>query len=185
MHSIAVPPAVATDAALMRCGGEAAFAEVVRRHGPAVERVARAVAGDGAEDVAQQAFLAAWLARAQFDPQRGELGTWLCGIARNRGIDALRSSRRHAVLRPLDSADQIACPAEGPADAASRRAQAAEIRQALRRIPSAQRTALTLAYYGGMTQSEIQGKTGNPLGTVKSRLRLGLNALRTELTEAA
>lgn len=185
MHPITVPSAVAPDAVLMRCGDEAAFAEVVRRYGPLVERIARSVVGDGAEDVAQQTFISAWLARARFDPQRGELGTWLCGIARNRGIDALRCNRRRDVLRPLDGADQVACPEEGPAEIASRRAQAAEIRGALRRIPSAQCTALTLAYYGEMTQAEIQERTGTPLGTVKSRLRLGLTALRSELAEAA
>jgi len=169
----------------MRCGGEDAFAEVVRRYGRVVERVARSVAGEAAEDVVQQTFLSAWLARARFDPHRGDLGTWLCGIARNRGIDALRSNRRHAVLRPLEGAEQVACPEEGPAEITSRRAHAAEIRGALLRIPPAQRTALTLAYFGEMTQTEIQEHTGKPLGTVKSRLRLGLNALHSELAEAA
>jgi RNA polymerase sigma-70 factor (ECF subfamily) len=174
-----------SDGALMRSDDPAAFGEVVRRHGRTVARVARTVAGESADDVVQQAFLSAWLARDRYDPARGALSTWLCGIARNRAIDVVRSERRYGRQRPLELADHVACPGDGPAELASRGARAAEVRAALRRISPAQRAALTLAYYGELTQVEIQERTGHPLGTVKGRLRLGLKAMRSELAEAA
>lgn len=175
---------VTTDAVLMRSEDPAAFAEVVRRYEPVVRRVAGSVAGQSADDVAQQVFLSAWMARGQFDAARGSLATWLCGIARNRAIDLVRSEQRHSRQRPLDHAETLACLAEGPVEAVARRAQAAEVRGALARIPAAQRATLTLAYFGDMTHEEIHRRTGQPLGTVKGRLRLGLGALRRELAPA-
>jgi RNA polymerase sigma-70 factor (ECF subfamily) len=124
-------PRLTSDAALMRSDSEEAFAEVVRRHVQVVTRIARSVAGDAADDVVQQTFLSAWLARARFDADRAALPTWLCAIARNRALDLLRAETRHPPARPLDAATHVACHREGPADAASRRETAEELRRAL------------------------------------------------------
>jgi RNA polymerase sigma-70 factor (ECF subfamily) len=185
MPSTPRTPAVLCDAELMRAEDQGAFAEVVRRHGPLVRRVARSLAGDEAEDVAQQAFLSAWLARGRFDATRGSLQAWLCTIARNRALDLHRSQARHGSTGTLAAAEHLACARETPDVVASRRDEASELRGALLRIAPEQRTALALAYYGDLSQTEIQARTDAPLGTVKGRLRLGLNALRNELAAAA
>lgn len=178
-------PALVSDAALMASDDGAAFGEVVRRHGAAVRRVARSVAPHVADEVVQKTFVSAWLGRARYDQRVGALATWLCGIARNRAIDVLRSERRHLAVQPLDRALELACPCDGPEATALRRDEARTIRRALLRITPAQRTALTLAYYGELTQSEVREHTGVPLGTVKGRLRLGAAALRRELADVA
>ncbi len=179
--SMFLRPGAASDAELMRSDLDEAFAEVVRRHGGKVLRAARRVAGDAADDVAQAAFLSAWQARRGFDPARGTLSTWLCRIAHNRGLDLLRVEQRHGHLGWVDAAESVPCPSELPSDAATRLEDAANVRRAMQSLSDEQRTALTLAYFGGMTQVEIQERTAVPLGTVKGRLRLGLHRLRAEL----
>lgn len=175
-----------TDADLMaRCrdGDHAAFAVLVDRHRALVTSVARGVAGASAEDVAQQTFLSAWLSCERYDPTRGSVPSWLCGIARNRAIDALRAERRRPVDTWLDddgTADLV-CPVECPSETAHRRVSAAAVRRALGTLGTEQRTVLTLAYFGGLSQSEIQDRVQVPLGTVKGRARLGLQALRVQL----
>ena len=135
-----------------------------------------------AEDVVQDAFLGVWRNAARYEPGRGTVRTWLLAIVHNRAIDGLRRRRLVATLPD---------PEEGPAPAALRlpdvwsevadRLDAASVRAALADLPATQREALELGYFGGLTQLEIAERTGTPLGTIKSRQRLGLLALREAL----
>lgn len=183
-----LPTAASDDALIERsCAGDtAAFARLVERHRVRVLGVARSIAPHAAEDVAQQTFLSAWLGLGRYDAARGSAATWLCGIARNRSIDALRAERRRPLLARIeDAAAHLVCPDETPFDAAHRRTAAAGVRRALLTLGPEQRTALTLAYYGGLSQQEIQVRTEVPLGTVKGRTRLGLRAMRAQLGAVA
>ena len=124
-----------------------------------------------AEDVVQDAFLAAWRSRARFDPNRGGLRSWLLRIVRNRAIDRLRHDRlRQEEALELQS-EALFAENMDPASLAPERLW---IREALAALPDAQRIALELAYFGGFTQAQIARRTGQPLGTVKGQLRLGL-----------
>jgi RNA polymerase sigma-70 factor (ECF subfamily) len=129
-----------------------------------------------AEDVVQEAFLAAWRSRAQYDRSKGGLRGWLLTIVRNRAIDRLRHDR----LRPEDS---LELDSTGLSDARSDPAYLGPerlwIREALESLPDAQRIAINLAYFGGYTQTQIARHTRQPLGTVKGQLRLGLLKLAT------
>ena len=124
-----------------------------------------------AEDVVQEAFLAAWRSRAQYDRSKGGLRGWLLTIVRNRAIDRLRHDR----LRPEDSLElETGGQTDVRSDPAHLGPERLWMRQALESLPEAQRTAINLAYFGGFTQSQIARHTRQPLGTVKGQLRLGL-----------
>ena len=105
------------------------------------------------------------------------MGAWLAVIARNRGIDALRKRRPES-----DIDDVVISFTPDLADAAERARMGEKVRGALASLPSSQRAALELAYFEGMTQAEIAEKTGEPLGTIKTRVRTGLTALRKVIT---
>jgi RNA polymerase sigma-70 factor (ECF subfamily) len=168
-------------------GDPAAFGMLVHRYTTLVEHTARRIVTGAAEDVAQQTFISAWLGRHRFDAGRGSVRSWLCGIAHHRAIDHhRREARRVTSTSSLDdSANVLVCPDAGPAQIAERRAGAAEMRAAVGRLGVQQRTVIALAYYGGLSQTEIQHATQAPLGTVKGRTRLALAALRTQLPAAA
>jgi RNA polymerase sigma-70 factor (ECF subfamily) len=124
-----------------------------------------------AEDVVQEAFLAAWRSRQKFDPTKGGLRSWLLTIVRNRAIDRLRHDR----LRPeapleLDLGEEV----DPTCDPGVLGPERIWMRNALKSLPRAQRTAINLAYFGGFTQAQIADYTRQPIGTVKSQLRLGL-----------
>jgi len=130
-----------------------------------------------AEDVLQEAFLQVWRRAADFDESRGRVFTWLVTIARSRALDRLRALGARARL-----ADQAAqAPADQFGDAAEdalKSEQGTIVRQALTELPEEQRRALLLAYFEGLTQSEIADRLGEPLGTIKTRMRSGLIKLR-------
>jgi RNA polymerase sigma-70 factor (ECF subfamily) len=132
-----------------------------------------------AEEVVQEVFWQAWRDAGRYDATRGSPEAWLLTMARTRAIDVLRSVRRTrqnvAALRPAPAAG----PGEGARELAERRQLIADVLEAL---PAAQREALELTYYEGLTQGEIASRTGTPLGTVKSRIRMGLIRLREALT---
>lgn len=130
-----------------------------------------------AEDVVQEAFLAAWRARGRYDAAKGGLRGWLLTIVRNRAIDRLRHDRLVPVevLEP-ETADLLAGDSGDPARLGPERLW---IRKALALLPEAQRRAILLAYFGGYTQAQIARRTGQPHGTVKGQLRLGLMKLAT------
>ncbi|MGH8612719.1 MAG: sigma-70 family RNA polymerase sigma factor [Gammaproteobacteria bacterium] len=128
-----------------------------------------------AEEVVQDVFWQVWRNATRYDPARGTPDAWLFTLARTRALDALRLSRRSEGLA-LEEASEVS------EDLAAEGAQATEIRQivtnALNGLSKVQRTAIELAYYGGLTQTEIAQHTGAPLGTVKTWIRKGLAQLR-------
>jgi RNA polymerase sigma-70 factor, ECF subfamily len=145
------------------------------RYSPVVYAVALRVLADtgAAEDVLQGVFMQLWRNPGAFDSSRGSLGPWLAVITRNRAIDALRKRR------PENDIEDVVISVEPDLAGEAHRAQVGEkVRAALGTMPEAQRKALELAYYEGLTHSEIAAKTGEPLGTIKTRIRAGLLTLR-------
>jgi RNA polymerase sigma-70 factor (ECF subfamily) len=165
-----------------------ALAALYDRHERAVySLVFRIVRDQGeAEDVVQDVFSQAWAQAARHDPSRGAVGAWLLTIARSRAIDRLRSRRARPDNAPADERDVVSLRAPGPAQDAQllSRERAAIVRSALERLPVLQRIAIELAYYEGLSQSEIAERLEQPLGTIKTRMRLALLKLRETLAGA-
>jgi RNA polymerase sigma-70 factor (ECF subfamily) len=164
-----------------------AFAVVYDRHGGAAYSLAYRIVGDPslAEDVTQEAFISVWRSGARFDAARGSVRTWTLGIVRNRAIDALRRSAGSAPKLDLDDEAVLESrPAAELTDSeAIRRETARKVRGALSELPAEQSEVIGLAYFGGFTHSEIAEMLGMPLGTVKGRMRLGLEKIRNTLAE--
>jgi RNA polymerase sigma-70 factor (ECF subfamily) len=163
-----------------------AFDTLVQRHRRAVTSLARHACGpDLADDVAQAAFVSLWQHRGKYVAGRGSLRSWLLAIARNRGIDMMRSRaslHRHTVcvdphgwMVAVGDQSQVT---DAPDVQVERKESSAEVRRLLDELPPAQRTVIELAYLDGLSQQEIANTLGIPLGTVKGRLRLGLAKLR-------
>ena len=161
--------------ARIRGGDQSAMADVYDRHSGIVYAVALRVLGDtsAAEDVVQEVFLQLWRNPQAFDAERGRLAPWLAVIARNRAIDLLRK-------RPMeDDIDELPISTGvNLEDEAAQRMAISKVRGVLAQLPQDQRRLLEMAFFEGMTHTEIAGKTGEPLGTVKTRIRSGLLALR-------
>jgi RNA polymerase sigma-70 factor (ECF subfamily) len=137
-----------------------------------------------AEDVVQDSFLGLWRNAGRYAEDKGSVKGWLLAIVRHRAIDSTRRRRNGVAIgdeteEPLPAA--LTLPDIWPEVAG--RLDAQQIQVALTKLPEAQRDAIELAYYDGLTQREISTKTGAPLGTVKSRMRLGLVSLRRELMD--
>jgi RNA polymerase sigma-70 factor (ECF subfamily) len=164
-----------------------AFEVFYDRHGGAAYSLAYRILGDrtGAEDCIQEAFISIWRSGARFDRTRGSVRSWTLSIVRNRAIDALRSKAGRAPKLTFDD-DAIleARPAAEQTEAeALANETAVEIRGALSQLPAEQSKVIDLAYFGGFSQSEIAGMLDVPLGTVKGRMRLGLEKIRGEIAE--
>jgi RNA polymerase sigma-70 factor (ECF subfamily) len=159
----------------IRSGDENAMALLYDRYSSIVYSVALRVLGDtgAAEDVLQEVFMQLWRNPGVFDSSRGSLGAWLAVIARNRAIDAVR--KRHP---QTDIADVIVSVEPDLAGDAERARVMEKVLDALGAMPLTQRSALEMAYFEGLTHTEIAAKTGEPLGTIKTRIRTGLLALR-------
>jgi len=164
-----------------------AFEVLYDRHGGVAYSLAYRIVGDraAAEDVTQEAFISIWRSGARFDPTRGSVRSWMLSVVRNRAIDALRSKAGKA---PKLTLDDEAILEQRPAEElteeeAIRHETAGEVRGALGRLPGEQSKVLELAYFGGFSQSEIARMLGVPLGTVKGRMRLGLEKIRGDLAE--
>jgi RNA polymerase sigma-70 factor (ECF subfamily) len=157
------------------------------KYGGLVYGIALRVLGDPAmaEEATQDAFLRAWRGAAAYSPERGAPATWLGRIARNWAIDALRSTRARGALARDDWSEFEDSRALGPEEEAGRDSRAAQVREAVAALPEAQRTALSLAFFEGLTHVEIARRLGLPLGTVKSRIREAMRALRDALSEGA
>ncbi len=164
-----------------------AFEVFYDRHGGVAFSLAYRIVGEraAAEDVAQEAFISIWRSGARYDRARGSVRSWTLGIVRNRAIDMLRSkSGRTAKLDFDDDSAIEQRPAEERTDdEALRRETAEELRGAIGGLPGEQSKVIELAYFGGFSQSEIAAMLGLPLGTVKGRMRLGLEKMRNELAE--
>jgi RNA polymerase sigma-70 factor, ECF subfamily len=154
-----------------------AFEELYYRHASAVSNfVSRICSRQAAEEVTQTAFLTLWTSAARFRPESGRLRAWLMTIARNAAIDRARVRRVEAV--PFEAALVAVAPGIGPAELVADRERDREVREALATLSEEQRTVIELAFFGGLTQLEIAGVLDEPLGTVKSRVRLGMQKLR-------
>jgi len=151
------------------------MAELYDRYSSVVYAVSLRVLGDtgAAEDVLQDVFMQLWRNPAAFDASRGNLGAWLAVIARNRAIDALRRRRPEN-----DIADVVVSVEPDLASEAERARHMEKVRGILGSMPDAQRSALEMAYFEGLSHTEIAAKTGEPLGTIKTRIRTGLLTLR-------
>lgn len=164
-----------------------AFEVFYDRHGGAAYSLAYRIVGDrtAAEDVTQEAFLSIWRSGARFDRTRGSVRAWTLGIVRNRAIDALR---RQAGRAPkLDFDDDATLEQRPSAELTDEQAlqaeSAREVRGALRELPGEQSKVIELAFFAGFSHSEIAEMLGMPLGTVKGRMRLGMEKIRHELGE--
>jgi RNA polymerase sigma-70 factor, ECF subfamily len=164
-----------------------AFAILYDRHGGAAYSLAHRIVGDPsvAEDVTQEAFLSVWRSGARFDAARGSVRNWTLGIVRNRSIDALRRLAGSAPKLDLDDDGALESQPSGELTEgeAIRRETARTVRGALRDLPAEQSEVIGLAYFGGFSHSEIAEILGMPLGTVKGRMRLGLEKIRVSLAE--
>jgi RNA polymerase sigma-70 factor (ECF subfamily) len=177
------------DAALLRRmagGDEGALGLLYDRWGSPVHALVLHVVRDAgeAEDVVEEVFWQAWRQAARFDPARGGAAVWLFTIARSRALDrrrALDRSREEVSRGDEAPVAQAASAAPGPAESAEAAERRALVRSALDELPPEQREALELAYFGGLSQSEIAERTGSPLGTVKTRMRLAMQKLRGRL----
>jgi RNA polymerase sigma-70 factor (ECF subfamily) len=157
---------------------ENAMEAVFRRYSGPVYSVALRVLRDTgqAEDILQEVFLQLWRKPAAFVQNRGSLGAWLVVIARNRAIDVLR--RR----KPSDSVDDVVLTSPiNVADEAERNIAMQRVRSVIANLPEEQRRTLDLAYFEGLSHTEIASRTGDPLGTVKTRIRQALITLRKAL----
>lgn len=166
-----------------------AFEALYERYGNLVYSVSLKILADvqAAEDVVQEVFLRVWRKPDQYDAARGRFLTWLLSVARNRAIDERRSRGRRQRFEvgsaPLDGEGPHSDEADDPALAALLADERSAIRGALGGLPPEQRSAIELAYYGGFTQQEIARALGEPLGTVKTRIRLGMQKMRAALAE--
>jgi RNA polymerase sigma-70 factor (ECF subfamily) len=169
---------------LLRDGNPDAFEVFYDRHGGAAYSLAYRIAGDRnvAEDITQEAFMSIWRSRTRFDRERGSVRAWVLGIVHHRAIDALRRNSGHQRRRA--SAEGIEERFEAPERTeveVARRDEAEEVREALGDLPGDQREVVRLAYFGGFTHTQIADMLGQPVGTVKGRMRLGLEKLRRAL----
>lgn len=173
-------------------GDEEALGELYDRYGRPVYSLALRILRDGplAEEVTQEVFVRLWRAASSFDPSKGKVQTWLLRITHNLALNEIRRQKS----RPVPAANfdwdvegaQLPDTAVGgdPAAMAWLRERAELVRRALAQLPEAQRRAIELAFFGGLSQSEVAAALGEPLGTVKSRIRVGMQRLH-ELLSAA
>lgn len=133
-----------------------------------------------AEDVLQEVFLLVWRQPDRYDPARGTVAAWLMTLVHHRAVDAVRreATRRRHTVPPGEEGDEWLPPAPGADDAALDAVVAGHVRRALGALPTEQREALALAYFGGFTQREVASIAGIPLGTVKSRMFTAVRTLR-------
>lgn len=164
---------------LIAGGDRLAFEELYRRYSRSVLGIALRRMGDRgrAEDATQETFASIWRSASRFDPARGRPASWLYTVARNAIVDGLR--RRHD--RTVADPPEVAAGDPGPADAAESEWVSWRVHRALEALPEHERSLVELAYWSGMSQSEIADYVGLPLGTVKTRTRAALGRLANEL----
>jgi len=182
----ALESAQPSDAVLLKqaqAGNAAAFAVVYDRHAAAAYGLARRMLYDStaAQDVVQEAFLSLWRSDG-YCAEKGSLRNFVLGIVRNRAIDALRKDRRRrAEGRSDDAATARLAAADRTDDEVEQRDTQRLMHAALATLPDAQQRALDLAFFGGLSHTEIAVRLDEPIGTIKSRIRLGLQRLRNEI----
>jgi RNA polymerase sigma-70 factor (ECF subfamily) len=170
-------------------GDESALGTLYDRWSPLVHALVLRMLGDAdeAEDVVEETFWQAWRHASRYEVARGAVSTWLTTIARSRALDRLRARRRRQEdswtqleEREVDLTEQPARH-DDPLTSAESAERRRRVASALAALPAEQRQAIELAYFGGFSQSEIAERTGQPLGTVKTRVRLAMDKLRESL----
>jgi RNA polymerase sigma-70 factor, ECF subfamily len=161
--------------ARLRAGDQQAMSELYDRYSSVVYGVALRILQDtgAAEDLLQEIFLQLWRKPDAFDSSRGSLGAWLAVIARHRAIDRLRQRRPES-----DIADCVIAGGTDLRDETERSLVIEKVRVVMGEMSADQRTAMEMAFFEGLTHTEIAEKTGEPLGTIKTRIRSGLQMLR-------
>jgi RNA polymerase sigma-70 factor (ECF subfamily) len=167
-----------------------ALRELYRKYGGLVYGIALRITGEpgSAEEVAQDVFMSAWRGAASYSAERGAVATWLGRIARNRAVDALRTAKAKGGAARDEWAEEseIEDPAGlDPEEETSRALRVQQVREAVAGLPEAQRLALSLAFFRGMSHTEIAAALALPLGTVKSRIRDAMRLLRGRLGEGS
>lgn len=169
----------------LRARDQVAMRVIYERYSNVVYAIAIRIMGQTAEaeDVVIDSFWQVWQQAESYDTSRGQLRTWIVTIARSRALDRLRALRRAPTVSVDDEAIFVAeaKSADNPEQEAWVGEQAALVRQALATLPREQREALAFAYYRGLSQTEIAEQLGEPLGTIKTRIRLGMMKLREQL----
>jgi RNA polymerase sigma-70 factor, ECF subfamily len=174
--------------ALVQEGDPTAFETLYDRHGAAAFSLAYRMVGDrlAAEDISQEAFLSIWRSRLRYQAERGSVRTWILGIVHHRAIDSLRRQVVHQRTRGAAEGELEEQPARELTDVeAARRLEARQVRSAIESLPPQQSRVIELAYFGGFSHSQIAEMLATPIGTVKGRMRLGLEKLRHELAGVA
>lgn len=169
---------------LMNAGEADALGALFDRYQARAYRVARSICRDhdGAEEAIQEAFISVWRGRALYSAERGEVSAWLFSVVRNRSIDVVRCRQRHVRRRAGDDLlSTRAAPGDLAGEVVERVCAEKDLRRRLAELPDPQREVITLAYYGQLTCTEIADRIQIPVGTVKGRLRLGLDKLRNQL----
>jgi RNA polymerase sigma-70 factor, ECF subfamily len=191
IYALRFPARCLSDEQLMRRVAEEdplAFAVLYERHLGSALRLAVQICSRFvlAEEAVQEAFLALWRNRGEYDPRRGSVRAWLLWMVRNRAIDVLRQSVPQEALPAGDELMGDSPRAHDGADLqASQREDTRRVIAALEDLPREQSAVIALAYYGGYTHSEIASMLDTPIGTVKGRLRLGLSKMAQSLVPAA
>ncbi len=166
---------------------EAAFARLYDRHATRAFRVARAICRDtgSAEDAVQEGFLAIWRSRVTYRPGAGGFQAWAMKVVKNRALDSLRSAASRPRMQGGVTADDPAPAADSDSDPSRdevlARSERDRLLASLRRLPEAQAEVIVLAFYGELSHSEIAAQLSLPPGTIKGRMRLGLEKLRREI----
>ncbi|MBL8207918.1 MAG: sigma-70 family RNA polymerase sigma factor [Blastocatellia bacterium] len=169
----------------LRARDQSALDTLYERYSKVVYAIALRIVGQpaDAEDVVVDSFWQVWQQAANYDVSRGQLRTWIVTIARSRALDRLRVLRRSplAEAEEVDVLGREVVADDDPEQAAWLSQKSSIVRSAMAALPREQRQALELAYYHGFSQSEVAQRLGEPLGTIKTRIRLGMMKLREQL----
>ena len=189
--SARIASAQQSDKALMLCvrnDDPDAFGALYDRHARLALRVAHSVCRDAgrAEEAVQEGFLSIWRGRARYRPESGSVKGWMLAVVRNRAIDAVR---RDTAARSPDLVE-LTAPAPdttspSPSEAVIAQEEGEALRAFMARLPDSQSEVITLAFFGGLTHTEIAEQLSLPTGTVKGRMRLGMHKLRADMDERA
>lgn len=173
-------------------GEEEALGMLYDRLGSAVYSLCLRIVHDpgAAEELTQETFVRLWRSAASFSEERGRVSSWLLRIAHNLALNEIRRRQSRPVAAPSGEWDAVVASVADPSGegdpvvAAGMREQAEAVRRALAELPEPQRQAIELAFFGGLSQAEVAAALGDPLGTVKSRIRIGMRHLRERLLAA-
>ena len=164
-------------------GDQTGLAELYDATSHLVFGLALRILGDRteAEDAVVEVYAQAWRSAHSYDPHRGTPASWLLTLTRSRAIDMLRARRRERATDPIESAGAVQADTPTPEDATAEAERQHLVRRALQELNSEQRHAIELAYFAGLSHTEIAVQLGQPLGTIKTRIRLGMMRLRESL----